>query len=346
MKLSDRIKNFNIQNCRISVNSTLAKLQTSTVALVAVVFSSILFMILIAFSVFMITVKGSEQVMVPAVEGKELTQALIEMQAKELYPKIQLKYSDDPSDAGKILSQSPISGSIIKAGSRVTLVVSRGVIIDHIEDFVGQKIDDVKIRLQTLFTGNSRALIVLGDPVYKADNAEAGTILAQDPEPGTYITNPVTVTLVISRGPEYEHTRVPDLRGLSVQDLLKQMSNLKVVLDITAKDASKGEKDAFVSGEDAAIGEFVDNYSRVNIELSLPKKSKDGLVYGVISEKLANYPYPVTMSVDVLPKEGNRYNLVTLQHTGGNFTVPYAVPKDSELVLSVAGKEIKHISLN
>ena len=346
MKLLDRIKNFNIQNCRISVNSTLAKLQTSTTALVILVLSSILFMILIAFTVFMFTVKGNEQVMVPAVEGKELTTALIEMQAKELYPKIQLKYSDDPSDAGKILSQTPVSGSIIKAGSRVTLVVSRGVIIDHVEDYVGQKIDDVKIRLQTLFTGNSKALITLAEPVYKADNSEAGTILAQEPEPGTYITNPIAVQLVISRGPEYEHTKIPDLKGLTVQELLQQMSSLKVVLDIISHDATKEEKEATVVAENSEIGEFVDNYTRVNIELALPKKARDGIVYGVLTEKLADYPYPVTMTVDVLPKEGNRYNLVTLQHTGGNFTVPYAVPKDCELILSVAGKEVKHYSVN
>ena len=47
-------------------------------------------MFLAALAAFFISVKSPERVMVPDVTGKDLTDALQEMQAKELYPKIRL----------------------------------------------------------------------------------------------------------------------------------------------------------------------------------------------------------------------------------------------------------------
>lgn len=47
------------------------------------------------------------------------------MQVKELYPKIQLRYSDVPGDKGMILEQNPVAGTIVKASRRIDLVVSR-----------------------------------------------------------------------------------------------------------------------------------------------------------------------------------------------------------------------------
>ena len=89
--------------------------------------------------------------MVPDVTGKDLTDALQEMQAKELYPKIRLRYSKSPEEKGSVLEQSPSGGTIVKAGERINLTVSQGVVLDRVENYVGMKIDDVRAQLQTLF---------------------------------------------------------------------------------------------------------------------------------------------------------------------------------------------------
>ena len=199
-KLSDKIKNNGLE--------ILSSLNQNKKTFLLVVIVALVFMFAICWITFFATVRGPEQVMVPNVEGKELTTALLELQVKELYPKIQLKYTDNPDDAGKILNQNPEGGSIVKAGRRVNLTVSRGVILDHVENYIGQNYDDVKINLQTMFTGSSRPLIVLAEPSYKSDQSEAGTILAQEPPEGTIISNPVTVKLIVSKGAEYENARV------------------------------------------------------------------------------------------------------------------------------------------
>ena len=300
-----------------------------------------IFMLLVALAVFFLYVKAPEQVMVPDIEGKQLTTALLEMQAKELYPKLQLRYTDNPDDAGKVLSQNPIAGAIVKAGTRVTLTVSRGVVIDHVENYVGLKLDDVKIKLQTMFTGSVRPLIVLANPVYKASQAEEGTILEQNPPEGTEISSPVTVQLVVSRGSAYEYSAVPNLVGLTVRELLSRIAQNKLVFDFSSHTASGDEKAGSVTGQQTLGRDFVTNYTRMTIELALPETAQDGLLYGIFQYQATAYPYAVEMKLDAIPETGDRYNVVTFMHTGGSVTMPYAVPKNTELILTIEGREYK-----
>ena len=330
MSLKEKIKK--------SSQETLFSLNQNKKSFFLVVILALLLMFLICWITFFATVRGPEQVMVPNLEGKELTTALLELQAKELYPKIQLKYTDNPDDAGKILNQNPTSGSIVKAGRKINLIVSRGTILDHVENYIGQNYDDVKINLQTMFTGSSRPLIVLAPPSYKADQSNAGTILAQDPPEGTMISSPIVVKLIVSRGAEFENTRVPQIEGLGINALLQTLASSKVIFDFTSHIAQDKSED-FVTSQSKNSAEFVPNYSRVSAEIALPKNQNDDEIIGLFTTQLPNYPHAVDITLEY-SKNGIREPIVTLKHKGGNVTIPYIAPKESELLLSVAGRTV------
>jgi beta-lactam-binding protein with PASTA domain len=340
-KVIAAIRNFDVQKCRVSFINGMEKLQANGKAMVYTILAAFLVMMLVCLAVFFASVRSPEKVMVPDVVGKDLTTALLEMQVKELYPRIQLRYTNDPDDQGKILNQSPDAGAIVKAGRRITLTVSRGVVIDHVEKYIGEKIDDVRIKLQSLFTGSARSLIVLADPVYKADQSEAGTILEQDPPEGTKISEPIKLQLIVSRGPEFERAKVPDLVGMNVNDVLMVMSHTKIVFDFTSHIAQSGEKAGTVTMQQSFDNEYIDNYSRMTADFAFPAKHDQNSVYGIFADQLTEYPYPVKMTLDVIPPEGERYTIVTLTHTGGSITIPYVLPEGTELILVVAGKDVK-----
>ncbi|MBO5100493.1 MAG: PASTA domain-containing protein [Treponema sp.] len=340
-----KIKNFNIQDCRVSFINGMKSLESNGKILVVTVISAVIVMFLTCLFVFFATVKGPEKVLVPTVKGKELTQALLEMQVKELYPKIQLRYPENQEEFGIILDQSPVAGAIVKAGTRVTLTVSRGAVISEIGNYVGQNFDELKLNLTTMFTGYSKPLIVLADPIYKPDLSEAGTILEQEPAEGTKISNPVTVHLVVSRGPNYENTRVPNLKGKTLEEILSYLSQSKVVLDFTSRITSETEKSGIIISQQEIEEEFIPNFSRIAVEIAFPEKNEDDLIYGLFSAKLADYPYPVDMELEAKEKDGNRYIITSFKHIGGNITVPYAVESGTEILLKVAGKEARRITV-
>jgi eukaryotic-like serine/threonine-protein kinase len=333
---------------RIGINfsKSYEKLQSNALVLFFVCLFSFVLMGLVALAVFFINVKGPEEVLVPNVVGKNLETALLELQVKELYPKINLRYSDKPNDEGLILEQNPEAGSIAKGYSRISLVVSRGVIVDKVEDYVGMNINEVQLKIQTLFAGQTRSLIILDNPEYKPDSAEAGTILEQDPPVGTSISEPVTVHLIVSRGPNYENTRTPRVVGMSINDILQTITRSKVIFDINSHVAINNEVAGTVVSQSDLDKEFVPNYSRITLDIALPEKKIDDNIYGIFETILADYPYPVPMRLDAIPSEGDSYTIINFSHSGGRVTIPYSVPENTVLVLYVADKETQRTRID
>lgn len=325
----------------INFRKYMNSLQTNGLTLLFSAIGTFIIMAGIFVAVFFLVLQSPEQVMVPNVVGEPLEEALLAMQVKELYPKIQLRYSNSAADKGSVLEQNPPAGTIVKAGRRINLTVSRGIVVDCIGNYVGQKVDDLRIELQAAFSGMAVQLINVPETLmYRTDESEPGTILEQDPLPDTEITSPVTLSLVVSSGPGNETAKVPWLVGMSLNDALLQMSRNKIIFNWTARLPEEDEVPGTVvsqrvPGSDGQAAA----YSVSECVIALPEGIENDLVYGIFTTELASLPYPLKIQLDVIPPEGDRYTLVTFKHLGGTLTIPYAVPQFSELVLSVEDKE-------
>jgi len=350
-KAKNKIKNFKVEDARVNFNDKMSELESNGNMLWITIVAAVVVMFLACLAVFFLTVKGAEQVLVPNVEGKDWSTAEIEMQQKELYPKIQLRYTDDPNDEGKIISQSPSGGAIVKAGSRVTLTISRGVIVDHVGNYIGQNLDDVRNELISMFAGSARPLIVLAEPAYKASNEPLGTILEQEPAEGTEIANPVTVKLIVSRGPAYENTRPPKLINTSIEGMYRVMNTNKIVFDYTSIGTSDASDYGKVVSQQEFEEEYIENYTRMSVTIALPKNGKATIdkvdyKYGIFKANLPDYPFAADMELSAVMSDGSRTSIVTFKHTGGSVTVPYCLEEDCTLILTVAGKEKAKFNVN
>lgn len=328
---------------RVNFSEQIEKLQANGKPLLFMVIVAAIVMVFAACVVFFLNLRGAEQVLVPNVAGKELASALLELQEKELYPRIQLRYSDSPDDAGTILEQSPRAGAIVKGYSRVSLVVSRGVIIDRIDNYVGQKIDDVRIKLQTLFAGYAHPLIIIEEPQYKPDVSDAGTIIAQNPPAGTNISAPTSLHLIVSSGQNSEMVKIPNLVGNSVSDVLKQLSRNRLIFDFKSHVADDGERAGTVVFQELFTEEYVDTYTRVAVEFAFPSTHSADNVYGIFSAEISEQPFAVPVILTAYPTEGRPYVVATFNHIGGNLSVPYAVSSGTTLTLNVSGVDRKSI---
>ena len=326
---------------RINFHRFMESLQMNWKALLLTSLLTIVIMGIAVVAVFFAVVQSEEQVMVPDVLGEQLEDALLELQAKELYPKIQLRYSNSINEKGTILEQDPPLGTIVNAGRRINLVVSKGIVVDSVGNYIGQKIDDVRISLAALFSGYTVPLITLDDnPIYQADESEPGTILEQNPIPETAITSPVKVSLVVSSGPGNETAKLPWLVGKSIDETLLLMSRTKLVFDFDTRALKAGEKPGTVVAQKNFTEEPLPVYSRSEVTIAMPDTPVENEVYGIFSTKLGKYPYALKVQIDIIPQEGDSYTLISFKHPGGNLTVPYHVPRFSVLVLSVQDKEI------
>jgi beta-lactam-binding protein with PASTA domain len=300
----------------------------------------LVFVGLIALSFFFIFVQGKEEVIVPNVVGRELTQALIDLQDKELYPRIQLRTAAVGEEKGMILEQIPEAGTLVKAERRIELVISQGIAFDKMENFLGKNINDVRTIIKAFNSQSTEGSIVLKEPfMYQYSSQAAGTVLQQKPAPGADLSGNEVLELVVSRGQENVRITVPDLIGLSYTDALSRLSQLKASFVFTMRAPWEGEKAGVVYTQNPAGNAAINTESKITIGITTPEGSPgDGV--GLFTYALPANPYPLPLNVEAELPNGTRQMLVSTNHSGGDFSIPYKLPADSVIILSMVDREI------
>lgn len=344
---------FSIKNTKITMQQCGAAFVWYTIAL-------IIMMGIICVAVFLGVNKGSELVLVPDVVGSNIMRAQLLLQERELYPRLQMRYSDTPGQAGQVISQSPAAGSVVKASSRVTLVVSRGIVFDYVGNYVGTNLDALKTTLDALYAGAEIPSVTIAPPIFKQDASLPGTILEQDPPEGTPITQPVELHFVVSSGSQKSLVQIPDTVGKTVAEMQALMTSSKLIFDFTQHVATGSEVPGTVVKQvNPGNKTNTSEYSRVQIEFAMPQvvaesasdeaefddTDEDNYVHGIFSAVIPEYPYAVPVKLDAIPQEGSRYGVVSFNHTGGSCSIPYAVPHGSVLVLNVLNREVERVGV-
>jgi len=98
-----------------------------------------------------------------------------------------LVQSSDTVPSGTVISQNPISGASVTAGSAVNLMVSSGPALVIVPGVVGQ----VQSAAEAVLTG---AGLTVG-------TVPSGTVISQNPISGASVTAGSAVNLVVSSGP-------------------------------------------------------------------------------------------------------------------------------------------------
>jgi len=302
----------------------------------------VVFVGIIAVSVFFIAVRGTEQTMVPDVVGKELTQALLELQVKELYPRLLLRYSQTSSDRGHIMEQEPKPGTIVKAGRRIRLVVSQGVIVNKVENFIGRNINDVKMDLQALYAQtNGIALLSVKEPImYDFSSETPGTILAQKPEPGADISGPLTLEFVVSKGRENTAITIPNLTGMKLSEALGVIGNTGINFQFNIRNRSGNEKGETVVYQAPPGNATAPLSAIVDITVTSPEKMADNEIFSLFHYTIPLNPYPLSVRLEAVLPGGERMRLFTTDYLGGEFTLPYKLPVGTTLILSMLNREL------
>lgn len=302
--------------------------------------SIIVLMVVAALVAFFMTINSAEQTMVPNLQGKELAPALVQLQKRGLYPYIQLRYSQNPSEKGKVMAQTPRPGTMMKAGRRVTLQVSRGAVIDRVGNYVGWKLSDLELHLQTLSTTYG-PLLELQRPVTSVyNNAPAGTVIQQKPSPGTPLSGLTKLSVVVSLGPKSQSVQVPKLVGEPYAKAMADLAKQNIPFAFTDRKATGNEKPGTVISQSPSAKSNVPKNTLISLVMTDPANVPSGDVFGMLQKNLPNYPIAVELKVEAVGPNGKHTDLLKTQTTGGLLTVPYVLPKGTTIIVSSFSKEL------
>lgn len=159
-----------------------------------------------------------DDVRLPDVRG--LSYALASEQLRErglrvlTYPEVDAGVPPDT-----VVSQSPASGSVVRSGRTVSLGVSAGAETRQVPTLVGLAERDAIARASSVGIDVERV-------VYVFSERPSGQVVRQLPEGGQVLGSGATVTIEVSRGNASAPLELPDVRGLSLDEATRLLSEL------------------------------------------------------------------------------------------------------------------------
>lgn len=209
------------------------------------------------------------------------------------------------------------------------------------ENFIGQNINDVQLRLKTLFSTQAKPLLELtSEPIYTFNSAPEGTVLEQKPLPGTPLSAPTRLTVVISKGPKGQTVKVGTYTGRAWPEALSLLISENKPFLVQVRKAEAGEKPGTVVSQAPQTGTEMAKGAPVTLTMTGPGAFADGRVFQVLDTTLPEFPILVDVRIDLRRASGDQAVLYQLKHPGGHLTVPFVAKAGDVVAVSVLDKEV------
>lgn len=289
---------------------------------------------------FLLTLKSPEMVNVPDVRGTSLVESLEMLQDYGLLGRVRQKVSTD-TDKGLVLEQEPAPGRQVRVGRAIDITVSKGNLADELGSYVGRSLEEVRQEIKARYVGDNPRL-TSGNVSWVYSDLGEGTIISQDPAPGTPLGTRLTVSFLVSRGADAAAIEVPDLGGKSYRDVMDLLGNRGIPFRfVPASDGVPG----FVVGQTPVSGETLHGGEVLEVDLALPVSSDKSRVAGFFTMELPDYSVPVEITVYNVDATGGQSLVYSFRSLGGTLNFPWVLPVDSELVVQAIGREIKRVRI-
>ncbi|MFH8975713.1 Stk1 family PASTA domain-containing Ser/Thr kinase [Streptomyces sp. NPDC017890] len=165
---------------------------------------------------------GPDTVKLPDVQGYKLDRARTLLKDEGLEPGMVTRAFSEDVPQGFVISTKPATGTTVRSGSAVALVVSKGSPVD-VPDVAGDDLADARAEL----TEAGLKVRVATEQVNSEH--DRGQVARQTPAPGSRAAKGDTVTLTVSKGPEM--IEVPDVVGDSVDDAKRKLKDAGFQVD-------------------------------------------------------------------------------------------------------------------
>jgi serine/threonine-protein kinase len=201
-----------------------------------------------------LTVSLGMSVKVPPVRNLDLEAARNKLENQQLLVETQDKSSRDV-DPGKVIDSIPPADTEVDCQSTVTLLVSKGANLIPLPDLTGSQQEVAESQLRRL------GLIPNVD-TRDADDPE-GTVIGQDPGPGSELLRGDEVTIIVSNGAG--SVVVPDVVGQSEDSARASLASRGLSVDVVKQDTQDRSEDGRVLQQAPTPGSRVRSGDQVTI---------------------------------------------------------------------------------
>ena len=209
---------------------------------------------------------SSAEITVPDVTGRPVALAKQLLEAQNLRVNIAETY-DANVPAGQVAKQSPEAGSVVKEQRVITIYVSKGGEELTMPDLKGLSKSAVEEKLRKMG-------LVVGSVYMKESDKDVGTVLDQDPQPGSKINKGKSVDITVSKGKKVQLVKVPDFTGGTIDAAKSSLKSLGLKVGSVSKQNSKQAPGTIIS--QSPNGTSVEEGTSIDFVVSNGKASSTG----------------------------------------------------------------------
>ncbi|MDO5597930.1 MAG: Stk1 family PASTA domain-containing Ser/Thr kinase [Acidaminococcus sp.] len=206
----------------------------------------------------------SGDVTVPDVKGKTIVEAEAILTREKLGYTLTEAY-DAKVTPGVVIKQTPGAHTRVKAGRKITLVVSKGPEPGVVPDLKKKKLNDATMMLE-------KAKLKVGTVTVKYEaGAPKGTVISQSIAPNSKVSEGTSVDLVVNISDN--QTVVPSLAGMSLSEAQSALQSAGLSVGSVSAASSDSAKNTVLSSDPGA-GSVLDKGSAVTLVVSADKKEE------------------------------------------------------------------------
>lgn len=206
----------------------------------------------------------SGDVTVPDVKGKTIVEAEAILTKEKLGYTLTEAY-DAKVTPGVVIKQTPGAHTRVKAGRKITLVVSKGPEPGVVPDLKKKKLNDATMMLE-------KAKLKVGTVTVKYEaGAPKGTVISQSIAPNSKVSEGTSVDLVVNISDN--QTVVPSLAGMSLSEAQSALQSAGLSVGSVSAASSDSAKNTVLSSDPGA-GSVLDKGSAVTLVVSAGKKEE------------------------------------------------------------------------
>ena len=204
---------------------------------------------------------------VPDITGMTLEEAEDEVEELSLVIEVEEYEFSEEYAQDEITSQDPIEGTMVAKNEVIHVNISKGNEVGAAPDLIGKTQDEAKRMIEEY--GFS-----VGDIIEKEGSEKKGTVIDQDPKPGTELKQGDTINLYISDGKAKEMNVVPNLLGMTEEAAKKALENEGFKVGSITEGVSTTYNDGEVMWQEYNSGTKLEKGESVSIRISRAKTGK------------------------------------------------------------------------
>lgn len=246
------------------MTKTNPSLLPSILKIMAIFLISLVFIFSVLLIFLRISIKG-KTVIVPDVTGKSLVEATQILRKAGLgQPRIEGEKYSGNIPKGYIVEQRPSPGSKVKSGRQVKIFLSKGAEAGIVPRLVGKTVIEAEAALSAL--GLEVGSIVR---VHSDDFPQEGTVIAHTPTQNASVEKGTKINLLVSLGPYYSRTTMPDIIGMKLSDAVDFLKSRGIKLgSVERRPSTEVDERDIILDQTPRPGEQIRQGTVVNVVVS------------------------------------------------------------------------------